>query len=44
MQTVGWSSPAMAARYQHVIGGILVDIAPRADRLIRQAEETDGSR
>jgi integrase len=29
MQIMGWSSTAMAARYQHVTGGILADVAQR---------------
>ncbi|WP_425315183.1 tyrosine-type recombinase/integrase [Streptomyces scopuliridis] len=29
MQIAGWSSTAMAVRYQHVTGGILADVAQR---------------
>ncbi|MGW8477286.1 hypothetical protein ACWGLJ_20830 [Streptomyces sp. NPDC055898] len=29
MQIMGWSSTAMAARYQHVTAGILADVAQR---------------
>lgn len=31
---MGWSSTAMAARYQHVTGGILADVAQRVGGLI----------
>lgn len=34
MQIMGWSSTAMAARYQHVTGGILADVAKRVGGLI----------
>ncbi|MEU9780675.1 tyrosine-type recombinase/integrase [Streptomyces phaeochromogenes] len=34
MQIMGWSSTAMAARYQHVTGGILADVAQRVGGLI----------
>ncbi|MFD4907104.1 tyrosine-type recombinase/integrase [Kitasatospora purpeofusca] len=34
MQIMGWSSTAMAARYQHVTGGILKDVAKRVGGLI----------
>jgi site-specific recombinase XerD len=34
MQIMGWSSTAMAARYQHVTGGILSDVAKRVGGLI----------
>lgn len=36
MQIMGWSSTAMAARYQHVTGGILADVAKRVGGLIWQ--------
>lgn len=43
MQIMGWSSTAMAARYQHVTGGILKDVAQRVGGLIWQvAKEADG--
>ncbi|MEU2955421.1 tyrosine-type recombinase/integrase [Streptomyces xanthochromogenes] len=34
MQIMGWSSTAMAARYQHVTGGILADVAHQVGGLI----------
>lgn len=34
MQIMGWSSTAVAARYQHVTGGILADVAQRVGGLI----------
>ncbi|MGY4990815.1 tyrosine-type recombinase/integrase [Streptomyces nigrescens] len=34
MQIMGWSSTAMAARYQHVTGGILADVAQQVGGLI----------
>jgi integrase len=34
MQIMGWSSTAMAARYQHVTAGILADVAKRVGGLI----------
>ncbi|MEU0948478.1 site-specific integrase [Streptomyces canus] len=49
MQIMGWSSTAMAARYQHVTGGILADVAQRVGGLIwevaKAADESgpDGS-
>lgn len=45
MQIMGWSSTAMAARYQHVTGGILADVAQRVGGLIwedAKATEEDG--
>lgn len=43
MQIMGWSSTAMAARYQHVTGGILQDVAKRVGGLIWQvAKDSDG--
>ncbi|MEV6208654.1 site-specific integrase [Kitasatospora sp. NPDC051914] len=43
MQIMGWSSTAMAARYQHVTGGILQDVAKRVGGLIWQvAKDADG--
>lgn len=33
---MGWSSTAMEARYQHVTGGILADVAQRVGGLIRE--------
>lgn len=42
MQIMGWSSTAMAARYQHVTGGILKDVAKRVGGLIWQvAKDAD---
>lgn len=45
MQIMGWSSTAMAARYQHVTGGILSDVAKRVGGLIwevaKDSEEDD---
>ncbi|MFF3243308.1 hypothetical protein ACFYWY_06115 [Streptomyces sp. NPDC002870] len=42
MQITGWSSTAMAARYEHVTGGILADVAQRVGGLIREvAKATD---
>ncbi|WP_443074835.1 tyrosine-type recombinase/integrase [Streptomyces sp. NBC_01431] len=46
MQIMGWSSTAMAARYQHVTGGILADVAQQVGGLIREVAKTaeeDGS-
>ncbi|GGU24143.1 tyrosine-type recombinase/integrase [Streptomyces violascens] len=46
MQIMGWSSTAMAARYQHVTGGILADVAQRVGGLIWEVAKTadnDGS-
>ncbi len=34
MQIMGWSSTAMAARYQHVTSGIMADVAQRVGGLI----------
>ncbi|WP_407566011.1 tyrosine-type recombinase/integrase [Streptomyces sp. 184] len=34
VQIMGWSSTAMAARYQHVTGGILGDVAKRVGGLV----------
>jgi hypothetical protein len=34
MQIMGWSSTAMATRYQHVTGGILPAVANRVGGLI----------
>ncbi|RKE20045.1 hypothetical protein BX266_3386 [Streptomyces sp. TLI_171] len=43
MQIMGWSSTAMAARYQHVTSGILQDVAERVGGLIWEvAEDADG--
>ncbi|MFG3051383.1 tyrosine-type recombinase/integrase [Kitasatospora sp. NPDC048239] len=39
MQIMGWSSTAMAARYQHVTSGILKDVAKRVGGLIWQVAE-----
>ncbi|MFC8235314.1 tyrosine-type recombinase/integrase [Streptomyces sp. NPDC056661] len=44
MQIMGWSSTAMAARYQHVTGGILADVAQRVGGLIWEvANDADDS-
>ncbi|MFB7527210.1 hypothetical protein ACFC0C_02935 [Streptomyces sp. NPDC056178] len=44
MQIMGWSSTAMAARYQHVTAGILADVAQRVGGLIWEvAKEPDES-
>ncbi|WP_446749922.1 tyrosine-type recombinase/integrase [Streptomyces sp. AmelKG-E11A] len=44
MQIMGWSSTAMAARYQHVTGGILADVAQRVGGLIWEvAKDPDES-
>ncbi len=44
MQIMGWPSTAMAARYQHVTGGILADVAQRLGGLIREvANDADDS-
>jgi integrase len=44
MQIMGWSSTAMAARYQHVTAGILTDVARRVGGLIWEVakEGTEG--
>ena len=42
MGIMGWSSTAMAARYQHVTDPIRVDIARRVDGLIWDREEAAG--
>jgi len=43
MQIMGWSSTAMAARYQHVTSGILKDVAERVGGLIWEvAKDADG--
>ncbi|MEU9012098.1 hypothetical protein AB0D12_20435 [Streptomyces sp. NPDC048479] len=45
MQIMGWSSTAMAARYQQVTGGILADVAQRVGGLIwevAKANDEDG--
>ncbi len=41
MQIMGWSSTAMAARYQHVTGGILQDVAERVGGLIWEVAKSD---
>ncbi|WP_323180885.1 MULTISPECIES: tyrosine-type recombinase/integrase [unclassified Streptomyces] len=44
MQIMGWSPTAMAARYQHVTGGILADVAQRVGGLIWEvANDADDS-
>ncbi|MFI5701738.1 tyrosine-type recombinase/integrase [Streptomyces xanthochromogenes] len=40
MQIMGWSSTAMAARYQHVTGGILADVAHQVGGLIWEVAKT----
>ena len=40
MQIMGWSSTAMAARRQHVTGGILADVAQRVGGLVREVART----
>jgi integrase len=42
MQIMGWSSTATAARYEHVTGDILKDVAERVGRLIWQVAKTTG--
>jgi integrase len=42
MQIMGWSSTAMAARYQHVTGGILRDVAERVGGLIWEVAQGAG--
>ncbi|MET9516334.1 tyrosine-type recombinase/integrase [Streptomyces sp. NPDC002994] len=42
MQIMGWSSTAMAARYQHVTGGILQDVAKQVGGLIWEVAKSDG--
>lgn len=39
MQIMGWSSTAMAARRQHVTGGILADVAQRVGGLVREVAQ-----
>ncbi|MEU7314442.1 site-specific integrase [Streptomyces sp. NPDC007083] len=41
MQIMGWSSTAMAARYQHVTGGILRDVAKQVGGLIWEVAKSD---
>ncbi|WP_327296597.1 MULTISPECIES: tyrosine-type recombinase/integrase [unclassified Streptomyces] len=41
MQIMGWSSTAMAARYQHVTGGILQDAAKQVGGLIWEIAKSD---
>lgn len=41
MQVMGWSSTAMAARYQHVTGGILKDVAKQVGGLIWEVAKSD---
>ncbi|WP_353943706.1 site-specific integrase [Streptomyces sp. HUAS MG91] len=41
MQIMGWSSTAMAARYQHVTGGILADVAQQVGGLIWEVAKPD---
>ncbi|MCX4725412.1 site-specific integrase [Streptomyces sp. NBC_01306] len=41
MQITGWSSTAMAARYQHVTGGILQDVAKQVGGLIWEVAKSD---
>jgi integrase len=41
MQIMGWSSTAMAARYQHVTGGILQDVAKQVGGLIWEVAKSD---
>ncbi|MFG2926047.1 tyrosine-type recombinase/integrase [Streptomyces sp. NPDC048305] len=44
MQIMGWSSTAMAARYQNVTGGIPADVAQRVGGLVWDvAKEPDES-
>lgn len=42
MQIMGWSSTAMAARYQHVTAGILRDVAERVGGLIWEVAKEGG--
>lgn len=42
MQIMGWSSTAMAARYQHVTGGTLADVAQGVGRPIREVANDAG--
>jgi hypothetical protein len=42
MQIMGGSSTAMAARYQHVTGGILRDVAERVGGLIWEVAKGAG--
>lgn len=42
MQIMGWSSTAMAARYQHVTSGILADVAKRVGGLIWEVAKEGG--
>ncbi|MBY8877511.1 tyrosine-type recombinase/integrase [Actinacidiphila acidipaludis] len=42
MQIMGWSSTAMAARYQHVTAGILRDVAERVGGLIWEVAKGGG--
>lgn len=45
MQIMGWPSTAMAARYQHVTGGILKDVAKPVGGLVWEvAHGTDEGR
>jgi integrase len=41
MGLMGWSTTAMAARYQHITGTVRDDVARRVGGLIRGAAETD---
>jgi integrase len=43
MQIMGWSSTAMAARYQHVTSGILADVAKRVGGLIWEVARDAGA-
>ncbi|TDT40693.1 phage integrase family protein [Streptomyces sp. BK208] len=38
MGLMGWSTTAMAARYQHMVDAVRADIARQVDGLIRKAE------
>jgi hypothetical protein len=40
---MGWSSTAMAARYHHVTGGILADVAQRVGGLIWEVANDSGA-
>ncbi|GAA3478656.1 tyrosine-type recombinase/integrase [Streptomyces yanii] len=43
MQIRGWSSTAMTARYQHVTGGTLADVAQRIGGLVREVANPEES-
>ncbi|GAA2421172.1 hypothetical protein ACFPFX_02310 [Streptomyces mauvecolor] len=40
VQIMGWSSTAMTARYQHVTGGILADVAQQVGGLLWEVAKT----